>query len=305
VEATLGHRRSCAPRVASVPTGRPSGAVRKGSLVTLLAGVILVAYFALKLLDVEEIGDPTDIGGGAILLVGYALTAVGAVLIARDFLRFRSSRRWEPSSANCPEWAAWGHHRRVRLEGGYRATRLSTRPVATTSQVAALRQMAAPLLHRRTQLCARRSACSCSSGRTSDADVPTSRHETVPPSGVEPVPSARASSIIARTRDSSSGSAANSTRSRTASPARSARVWCGASGHGGSCSQLPHSATVMTPPGARSSAPGSIDSNASCANRSLDMCSLWQRVGAASKEGRQRRPLRGEPDPVPRTRRVG
>jgi uncharacterized membrane protein YgdD (TMEM256/DUF423 family) len=77
-----------------VPTGRPFGAVRKGSLVTLLAGVILVAaYFALKLLDVGKIGDPTDIGGGVILLVGYALTAIGAVLIARDFLRYRSSRR--------------------------------------------------------------------------------------------------------------------------------------------------------------------------------------------------------------------
>ena len=93
LEAPLGHRRSCAPRVANVPTGRPSGAVRKGSLITLLAGVILVAaYFALKLFDVGGIGDPTDIGGGAILLVGYALTALGAVLIARDLLRYRSSR---------------------------------------------------------------------------------------------------------------------------------------------------------------------------------------------------------------------
>src|SRR3712207_2673338 len=94
LEAPLGHRRSCDPRVASVPTGRPSGAVRKGSLVTLLAGVILVvAYFASKLLDVGGIGDPTDIGGGAILLVGYALTTVGAVLIARDLLRYQSRRR--------------------------------------------------------------------------------------------------------------------------------------------------------------------------------------------------------------------
>jgi hypothetical protein len=55
--------------------------------------ILVAAYFALKLLDVGKIGDPTDIGGGVILLVGYALTAVGAVLIARDFLRYRSSRR--------------------------------------------------------------------------------------------------------------------------------------------------------------------------------------------------------------------
>jgi hypothetical protein len=43
-----------------------------------------------------------------------------------------------------------------------------------------------------------------------------------------------------------------------ASPTRSALVWCGASGQGGSCSQCPHSATVINAPGARTSASGSI-----------------------------------------------
>ncbi len=50
----------------------------------------------------------------------------------------------------------------------------------------------------------------------------------------------------------SSSSVPNSTRSLTVpSPAGDASVWCGASGHGGSWSQCPHSATVIAPPGAR------------------------------------------------------
>jgi hypothetical protein len=76
-----------------VATGRPSDAVRRSSLLTLLAGVSLAAlYFVLRLLDVGKIGDPTDIGGGFILLAGYVLMAVSAVLIGRDVLRHRSGR---------------------------------------------------------------------------------------------------------------------------------------------------------------------------------------------------------------------
>jgi hypothetical protein len=77
-----------------VVTGRRSDAVRSSSLLTLLAGVLLVAlYFLLRLLHIGGIGDPTDIGGGLILLVGYVVTAVGAVLIGRDVVRHRSGRR--------------------------------------------------------------------------------------------------------------------------------------------------------------------------------------------------------------------
>jgi hypothetical protein len=69
-----------------------SGAVLKSSLLTLVLGVLLVgAYFLLKAFDV--VGQPTDIGGGLILLAGYVVTAVGAVLVGRDLLRYRSSRR--------------------------------------------------------------------------------------------------------------------------------------------------------------------------------------------------------------------
>jgi hypothetical protein len=68
--------------------------MRRSSLLTLLAGIVLIAvYFALRVLDVGKIGDPTDIGGGAILVVGYAVTAVGVVLLGRDYLRYRSGRK--------------------------------------------------------------------------------------------------------------------------------------------------------------------------------------------------------------------
>ena len=80
------------PTVAAVAANAPSGAVLKSSALTLVVGVCLVgAYFLLKAFDV--VGQPTDIGGGLILLAGYAVTAVGVVLVGRDVLRYRSSRR--------------------------------------------------------------------------------------------------------------------------------------------------------------------------------------------------------------------
>jgi hypothetical protein len=78
--------------VAAVAANAPSGAVLKSSGLTLVVGVCLVgAYFMLKAFDV--VGQPTDIGGGLILLAGYAVTAVGVVLVGRDVLRYRSTRR--------------------------------------------------------------------------------------------------------------------------------------------------------------------------------------------------------------------
>ena len=88
-------RRSSAadrPTLTAVAANAPSGAVLKSSLLTLVLGVLLVgAYFVLKAFDV--VGQPTDIGGGLILLAGYVVTAVGAVLVGRDVLRYRSSRQ--------------------------------------------------------------------------------------------------------------------------------------------------------------------------------------------------------------------
>src|SRR3954453_14778557 len=79
------------PTVAAVAANAPSGAVLKSSALPLGVGVCLVgAYFLLKAFDV--VGQPTDIGGGLILLAGYAVTAVGLVRLGRDVLRYRSSR---------------------------------------------------------------------------------------------------------------------------------------------------------------------------------------------------------------------
>ena len=80
------------PTVIAVSTHRPSRAVRKGSVLTLVRGIVLVGvYFVFKTFNV--VGQPTDIGGGLILVAGYLVTAVGAVLIGRDLLRHRSGRR--------------------------------------------------------------------------------------------------------------------------------------------------------------------------------------------------------------------
>jgi hypothetical protein len=75
----------------SVAKERWSGAVRSSSLKLLAIGLgIVAAYFLLA--AVSNIGDPTDIGGGLILLVGYIVTAGGLLLVGKD-LRAHWSRR--------------------------------------------------------------------------------------------------------------------------------------------------------------------------------------------------------------------
>ncbi len=104
-----------------------------------------------------------------------------------------------------------------------------------------------------------------------------------------------------------------SSRSVTSVPDRWTRVWCGASGHGGSCVQLPQSATVIAPPGARSSPPGSRSRTASCANarqcgsvhggrgvegvtsRASVRLARSRRAGPAAGAGRRRRRRRARP----------
>ncbi len=61
-------------------------------MLTLVLGIVLVAvYFVLEALGV--VGQPTDIGGGVVLLAGYVATALGVVLVGVDLLRVRSRRQ--------------------------------------------------------------------------------------------------------------------------------------------------------------------------------------------------------------------
>ena len=54
----------------------------------LAVGALLVGvYFLLRAGDV--VGQPTDIGGGLILLFGYVVTFLGVVLVLSDLRRQR------------------------------------------------------------------------------------------------------------------------------------------------------------------------------------------------------------------------
>ena len=121
-------------------------------------------------------------------------------------------------------------------------------------------------------------------------------------------------SIRARISVSRVTSVANSTRTATPSVRRSARVWCGASGHGGGWSNTPQSARVTAPPGAARSAPGSISSTASWAKAARTTPSMGplsvraeaRRRGPAPACGRRtlRRPPPPTGTPPRRTRRA-
>jgi hypothetical protein len=67
---------------------------RRAWLSVVGAGLVLVAvYWVLALLEVGEIGAPTDIGGGFILLAGYGLVALGLLGLAARWLTAREARR--------------------------------------------------------------------------------------------------------------------------------------------------------------------------------------------------------------------
>lgn len=67
---------------------------RKIALAVTLVGTSLVAsVWTLSLLEVGKFGDDTNIGAGAILLVGYMATLGGALSLTRIWLTSRSHRR--------------------------------------------------------------------------------------------------------------------------------------------------------------------------------------------------------------------
>ena len=60
----------------------------------LFVGILLVVlYGLLSALDVGKIGQPSDIGGGLVLLVGYVLTGIAVLQIVRRLGQDRRTRR--------------------------------------------------------------------------------------------------------------------------------------------------------------------------------------------------------------------
>jgi len=64
--------------------------IRTPSIIVLAIGVVLiVVYFLLKHYGV--VGQPTDIGGGLILLLGYIFAAGGLIMVISNLVRTRNS----------------------------------------------------------------------------------------------------------------------------------------------------------------------------------------------------------------------
>lgn len=64
---------------------------RSAALLVLTVGLTVVAlWFVLRALEVGGIGQPTDIGGGVILLLGYAITTWGLAWVVTDMVRGRT-----------------------------------------------------------------------------------------------------------------------------------------------------------------------------------------------------------------------
>lgn len=64
--------------------------LHRAPLLVLVAGLaLIVLYFLLKAYKVGKIGQPSDIGGGAILYFGYVVTICGVVWIVVDLFRPR------------------------------------------------------------------------------------------------------------------------------------------------------------------------------------------------------------------------
>ncbi len=64
--------------------------LHRGPLLLLVAGLaVIVLYFLLSAYKVGPFGQPSDIGGGAVLYLGYVVTIGGIVWIVVDLFRPR------------------------------------------------------------------------------------------------------------------------------------------------------------------------------------------------------------------------
>lgn len=71
-------------------TSPTRGRFRPSKVTISLAGfgvLLIVGYLALRSFGIGKIGDPTDIGGGVILLTGFACAGIGGVSGIVDFVR--------------------------------------------------------------------------------------------------------------------------------------------------------------------------------------------------------------------------
>jgi uncharacterized membrane-anchored protein len=75
-----------------MPRDRGAPKVHPTSWRVLAGGLLLIALYAV-LSALTTIGDPGDIGGGLILLLGYLVTGVGVLLVGHDLWESRSQRR--------------------------------------------------------------------------------------------------------------------------------------------------------------------------------------------------------------------
>lgn len=74
-------------------TGRRSHS-RRVSVTLVIVGLLMLAlYQLLKVLEIGEIGEPADIGGGLIPLFGLILIVIGLIRLFVDFIRGRSKER--------------------------------------------------------------------------------------------------------------------------------------------------------------------------------------------------------------------
>jgi len=88
-------RQSAEPEDAGCETDRSGQTVRRrvhrGPLLVLVAGLtVIVLYFLLSAYKVGSIGQPSDIGGGAILYLSYVITIGGIVWVVVDLFRPRT-----------------------------------------------------------------------------------------------------------------------------------------------------------------------------------------------------------------------
>lgn len=65
---------------------------RPAAPLVLVAGCVIVGVY-LALHAVQVLGQPTAVGDGIVLLLGYVLTAVGLVWVITDIVRDRTHRR--------------------------------------------------------------------------------------------------------------------------------------------------------------------------------------------------------------------